>query len=235
METINRTRFAGLEGSLELIRQSDSSSVTGREEKSDGKQFAEQSISDDGKQSERTEPTIGYEFAVISDTTDNTDQSGTGTAKRKRGRPPGSKNKTTQTSNSRTSKQEKQHFVEQASLLLDLMSTFAENSLGQDAAINKTERSIIEPALARTLERYSPENIEAVSKYLDPVMILVGFSMYAFRMRSVVVNQKPVSKPVNKSVDKPETVTKPSQAQVSRTPKPAPVNKEDLDRWISSA
>lgn len=129
---------------------------------------------------------------------------------RRRGRPPGSRNRSNETrtdsSNgtariavdsqpikrgrpkkfSTLSTEEAQA---QASVSIMMLDTVAVSLAGPDAAISQMERYLIEPPLARMAQR-NPAVSLAMQRYADPFTLLVGLLMYLARVAAGIRDKR---------------------------------------------
>lgn len=69
-----------------------------------------------------------------------------------------------------------------------MVELFTVAKFGTDGQFNLTERALIEPALARMLERYAPA-LDQFSGLTDPLLLIGGLGMFAVRLRGVVKAQ----------------------------------------------
>jgi hypothetical protein len=77
----------------------------------------------------------------------------------------------------------------QAAMLLLMLDGAAVSIGGEDAKLNVIERTLIEPALARMIARIDPAKAQAISKWIDPIMILAGGSLWFVRVREMAKDQ----------------------------------------------
>lgn len=124
------------------------------------------------------------------------------TGHRRRGRPPGSRNRSTEIGTDspngaaritvdsqpvkrgrprKTSTLSNEEAQAQASVSILMLDTVAVSLAGPDAAITQMERFLIEPPLARMAQR-NPAISLAMQRYADPFTLLVGLLMYLARV-----------------------------------------------------
>lgn len=131
-------------------------------------------------------------------------------APRRRGRPPGSRNRSTEigtdspngsariTVDSQPVKRGRPKKVStlsndeaqaQASVSILMLDTIAVSLAGPDAAISQMERFLIEPPLARMAQR-NPAVSLAMQRYADPFTLLVGLLMYLARVAAGIRDKR---------------------------------------------
>jgi hypothetical protein len=104
----------------------------------------------------------------------------------------------------------------EAVLLLSLIDSLAISILETDeATLNKMEKSIIQPALQRTLERLPQGAQEAMSKYTDPAIIILGLGSYFYRISKLLQEKQERDKAIKK-------LEEASMPVKSAQPKPSP-------------
>ncbi|MFA6198698.1 MAG: hypothetical protein WC734_06155 [Patescibacteria group bacterium] len=73
-----------------------------------------------------------------------------------------------------------------------------------DASMTNAERGLIEPSLARIIDKMEADTLERANTFFDPVLVLVGLALYARRVmpkapkaqeRETRANRKPVAQP----------------------------------------
>jgi hypothetical protein len=69
-----------------------------------------------------------------------------------------------------------------------MVEVFAVGKFGAEAAFSSSERLLIEPSLARLIERYGAV-AEQFSWLIDPAMLAVGVVMYSARLAKMAVGQ----------------------------------------------
>jgi hypothetical protein len=81
-------------------------------------------------------------------------------------------------------------------------------SLGTECCLTPDEHAMIDEPLARIMARLSPETTEAIDKWTDPILLLLGFGLWVVRVFSVVQRKASESKP---------SLSNPSPAQASQS------------------
>ena len=72
-----------------------------------------------------------------------------------------------------------------ATAIIAILDSVAQTFVGREAAMNEIERALIESPLARTLARLDPGISENVSKFADPLTILVALGMWGNRVAAI--------------------------------------------------
>lgn len=120
--------------------------------------------------------------------------------RRRRGRPPGSRNKST------TAEPEKEIDVSQAEpvrrtrrtnkaakeedarttaqVIVMMLNTVAMNIAGAEASMNSMERALIEPSFVRTLMNGGAQS-ERITQLIDPLALVIGMSMWGSRVLGI--------------------------------------------------
>lgn len=75
--------------------------------------------------------------------------------------------------------------IQQAALLVTILSSTAVVLVGDEAAINESERSLIVDPLSRMIDRLPAATKQAVEKYSDPIALVFGLSVWGMRVYRV--------------------------------------------------
>lgn len=126
------------------------------------------------------------------------------TIKRGRGRPRKVDSENTQKEAKVKKVTSKTNYIQQAEMLINICNGMIISTMGMDSALNETEIGIIKEPLGRTLERYSPDEVAALGKWLDPLMIIAGIGMWLVRTNKPKNNdkKKEVKEEVKQKVNK---------------------------------
>lgn len=76
-----------------------------------------------------------------------------------------------------------------AKTILDILNGTASALVAPEAEMNTEERALIEPPLSRVVARISPDIADRIQIFSDPIMCLVGFSLWAYRIQQMVQNK----------------------------------------------
>lgn len=154
------------------------------------------------------------------DNRDITGNGNDGTIKRGRGRPKGSTNKKTKTTNDKLQKEKAKLYC---GLIITLGVTAGNAVFQQDTSLTVPEKIMIETPLENWLASLEPSQLDNVEKYLNPVMFLMGVGMWT--KRNVDVRNKRVLKSKIIDIDESDNTngTNHNQSKPSIAPDDAPV------------
>ncbi len=91
-----------------------------------------------------------------------------------------------------------------ATAIMAILDSVAQTLVGREAAMNEIERALIESPLARTLARLDPGVSESVSKFADPLTIVVALGMWGNRVAAIAKQKNAQTKNVRAAVAEPE-------------------------------
>lgn len=72
-----------------------------------------------------------------------------------------------------------------ASILIGVLDSAAQALVGEMAALTLNERNLIEEPLARIMDRLSPEVVERIQKFSDPMLLLFGLGLWGMRLYKI--------------------------------------------------
>lgn len=96
---------------------------------------------------------------------------------------------------------------ENAAIILSLLDGLAVMVLGPDAGMNDFERLMIQEPLERILSRMEWETGEAVNRWMDPIMVIIGLIGWGGRLLQVAEEKRKPSKPDDGRYGPKETQT----------------------------
>lgn len=78
---------------------------------------------------------------------------------------------------------------------MDTLSNIAAVLVDQRAAMTPAEKRAIQDPLERSLSRFQPHIIGALTKYADPVAVVISFALWANRVRELRAERAPEPSP----------------------------------------
>jgi hypothetical protein len=92
-------------------------------------------------------------------------------------------------------RKKKEQAAQLALTLLTILDGAIGAALGTECCLTPDEHAMIDEPLARIMARLSPETTEAIDKWTDPVLLLLGFGLWGVRVFSVIQRKAAESKP----------------------------------------
>ena len=84
----------------------------------------------------------------------------------------------------------------QAVILMALLDGVVGSAFGEDARRNEIERQFTDEALGRMFTRLNPAIVDAIQQYTDPVMFVVGLSMWGARVYRIEADKPKPAQPI---------------------------------------
>ena len=120
----------------------------------------------------------------------------------------------------------------QAVILMALLDGVIGSTFGEDARRNEIERQFTDESLGRMFTRLDPGVVDAIQKYTDPVMFVVGLSMWGARVYRIEADKPKPAQPIpGIPVAEYEQPSTPSNGRVYVGPPPTtpPIDVLELD------
>jgi hypothetical protein len=119
---------------------------------------------------------------------------------------------------------------ETAQMLIEMLNSVLETSMGTEAQLNRNERGFIEPPLGRLIDKYSPSQIEKFSLIADPLLLAVGLGIWFMRVRNNVTIPNPLQREEKPTIVE-ETASSVEYNPAAKFSAPSP---EELAQWMNS-
>lgn len=161
---------------------------------------------------------------------------------------PAKKPAAAQRRNPKARAKDRQVGVENAAVILSLLDGLAVSMLGPDAALNDFDRLMIADPLERIMGRLQWETGEAVNRWADPILLVIGLIGWGNRLVTIYQDKRKASrepdpglyhpktdplKPVNE--DQPDNLDKIGELSSAAGLVPAVVHTEVVDFAIKQA